>query len=280
MTSSDITRLIATLERTEAVLIGAGSGLSAAAGLTYSGARFKRLFGDFIARYGLTDMYTAGFYPFPIATERWAYWSRHVLANRYDQPDLTVYQQLLNLMSEREYFVITTNVDHAFETTGFRPDRIFATQGDYGRFQCSVPCRQETWANEGAVRAMVAAQANCRIPTSLIPVCPWCGQEAMMHLRIDGRFVQDDEWYAAAHRYEEFVGRYGNGRILLLELGIGGNTPSIIKYPFWQLTASNPNAILATLDLRPAVPEAIAERTIAIGGDIATTLDALTQASQ
>lgn len=276
MTSSDAVELLTgTLRRVDAVVVGAGSGLSTAAGLTYSGERFERLFPDFIAAYGLSDMYSAGFFPFPTPEERWAYWSRHVMANRYDQPSSAVYRTLRELVSEREHFVVTTNVDHAFLLNGFESDHLFAMQGDYGLFQCSAPCRQMTWSNEDQIRAMVAAQRHCRIPVELVPRCPNCGAEAMMHLRVDRRFVQDDDWHTAHKRYQRFLDEHRTARVLYLELGVGWNTPSLIKYPFWRLTYENRNAAFATLNTDASIPSEIADRSVAVVDDIAATLQAL-----
>lgn len=249
--------------------------MSAAAGLSYSGERFERLFPDFIARYGLTDMYSAGFFPFETPEEKWAYWSRHVLANRYNLAELGVYSTLRELVVGREYFILTTNVDHCFVLNDFDESRLFATQGDYGNFQCSLPCRQMTWSNEDAVRAMVAQQEDCRIPSELVPSCPNCGTEAMMHLRVDARFVQDDAWYAAAGRYQQFLTNHATGRVVYLELGVGWNTPTIIKQPFWQRTYANSDALFATLNTDVTIPSEIAQRSIGVSGDIAASLQAL-----
>lgn len=256
----------------DAVVVGAGAGLSTAAGLEYGGARFQLLFGDFIAAYGLRDMYSAGFHPFETLEERWAYWSRHVMANRYDQPKREVYGQLLSLLSGSNYFVITTNVDSCFVLNGFDPDRVFAIQGDYGLFQCSIPCRAETWSNERAVRAMVAQQQAYRIPVDLLPRCPWCGAPAMMNLRIDNRFVQDRKWDESAARYTSFLAAHETGRALYLEIGVGWNTPSIIKYPFWQRVHANPEATYLTINPEVAVPTEIQPRTIALHMDAAALL--------
>lgn len=260
------------VEAADAVVIGAGAGLSAAAGLAYSGPRFERLFPDFVERYGLTDMYSSGFYPFRTAEERWAYWSRHVLANRYDAGPLPAYTRLRELVAAKEHFVITTNVDHQFLLAGLDPARVFATQGDYGLFQCSVPCRQETWSNEEEVRAMAEQQRDCRIPSGLVPTCPFCGAPAAMNLRVDGRFVQDAAWDEGAERYGRFVAEHESGRVAYLEIGIGWNTPGIIKYPFWRRVAENPEARYVLVNPDPAVPSELSPRTAVIGVDAATAL--------
>ena len=271
--SERISRLKRALDRAEAVVVGAGAGLSASAGLTYSGPRFEARFGDFIERYHFRDMYSAGFYPYDTPEAYWAYWSRHIYWNRYDQPVGEPYRLLLELLRDKTYFVITTNVDHCFQNAGFDKARLFYTQGDYGLWQCSKPCRQRTYDNEEAVRRMLAEQKGLRIPTELIPRCPVCGRPMTMNLRCDAAFVQDEGWYAAQSRYEAFLRRYGGGRVLFLELGVGGNTPAIIKYPFWKFTHENPRAVYACVNLTEAfAPREIAGRSICIEQDIGGVL--------
>ena len=250
--SAQVDKLRAALAEADAVVVGAGAGLSTAAGYTYSGPRFSRLFGDFAARYGFSDMYSGGFHPYDTLEEHWAFWSRYVMCNRYDPIPGHVYQQLLNLLRDRDYFVLTTNVDHCFQRAGFDKQRLFYTQGDYGLFQCSRPCCQETWDNEDVIRAMVDQQSDLRIPSELVPHCPHCGAPATMNLRSDGTFVEDEGWHKAAARYSEFLRRHEGMRTLYLEIGVGGNTPGIIKYPFWQMTAANPRATYACVNLGEA----------------------------
>ena len=263
--STQIDKLRAALAMADAVVVGAGAGLSTAAGYTYSGPRFSRLFGDFAARYGFSDMYSGGFYPYDTLEEHWAFWSRYVMCNRYDPIPGHVYQQLLDLLRDRDYFVLTTNVDHCFQRAGFDKQRLFYTQGDYGLFQCSRPCCQETWDNEDAIRAMVDQQSDLRIPSELVPHCPHCGAPATMNLRSDGTFVQDEGWHKAAARYSEFLRRHEGMRALYLEIGVGGNTPGIIKYPFWQMTAANPRATYACVNLGEAcAPRELEHQSILI----------------
>ena len=263
--STQIDKLRAALAMADAVVVGAGAGLSTAAGYTYSGPRFSRLFGDFAARYGFSDMYSGGFYPYDTLEEHWAFWSRYVMCNRYDPIPGHVYQQLLDLLRDRDYFVLTTNVDHCFQRAGFDKQRLFYTQGDYGLFQCSRPCCQETWDNEDAIRAMVDQQSDLRIPSELVPHCPHCGAPATMNLRSDGTFVQDEGWHKAAARYSEFLRRHEGMRTLYLEIGVGGNTPGIIKYPFWQMTAANPRATYACVNLGEAcAPRELEHQSILI----------------
>ena len=263
--SAQVDKLRDALTTADTVVVGAGAGLSTAAGYTYSGPRFSRLFGDFAARYGFSDMYSGGFYPYDTLEEHWAFWSRYVMCNRYDPIPGRVYQQLLDLLRDCDYFVLTTNVDHCFQRAGFDKQRLFYTQGDYGLFQCSRPCCQETWDNEDAIRAMVDQQSDLRIPSELVPHCPHCGAPATMNLRSDGTFVEDEGWHKAAARYSEFLRRHEGMRTLYLEIGVGGNTPGIIKYPFWQMTAANPRATYACVNLGEAyAPRELERQSILI----------------
>ncbi len=257
-------------------MVGAGAGLSASAGLTYSGERFRRYFGDFQAKYGIRDMYSGGFYPFGSLEEYWAWWSRQILVNRYEKAPEPVYENLLDLVKDRDYFVLTTNVDHQFQMAGFDKRRLFYTQGDYGLWQCSKPCRQETYDNGEIVRSMFAEQKDMRVPSELVPYCPKCGRPMTMNLRCDDTFVQDAGWYAAAERYQNFLRRHQGARVLFLELGVGGNTPVIIKYPFWKMTLQNKHSTYACINREDAyIPGEIRRRSIRITGDIGTTLNQL-----
>lgn len=268
--------LRAALDRAGAVVVGAGAGLSASAGHAYSGPRFETHFADFIAKYHYRDMYSAGFWHYPTPEEYWAYWSRHIWLNRYAEDGGAVYGDLLELLRDRDYFVLTTNVDHCFQRAGFDKSRLFYTQGDYGLFQCSLPCRQTTYDNEKAVRRMVAEQENLRVPTALVPRCPACGRPMTVNLRCDDAFVQDPGWYAARRRYTDFLRAHDAGSVLYLELGVGYNTPAIIKYPFWRRTLANPDAVYACVNLGQApAPKELAPRAISVDGDIARVLSAL-----
>lgn len=269
-------RLKQALDKADAVVIGAGAGLSTSAGLTYDGARFEKHFGDFKERYGIRDMYSGGFYPFPTLEEYWAWWSRHIMVNRYEDAPRPVYQDLLALVENKDYFVLTTNVDHQFQKAGFDKRRLFYTQGDYGLFQCSQPCHQVTYDNEEAVRRMVAEQKDMKVPADLIPRCPKCGRPMTVNLRCDDTFVQDEGWYTAQGRYQDFLRRHQNGKIVYLELGVGMNTPVIIKYPFWKLTAENPQAAYVCINLgEAACPQEIAGQSICINRDIGMALECL-----
>ena len=261
------------MEDAEAIIIGAGAGLSSSAGFDYSGERFRRYFSDFEEKYGFTDMYSGGFYPYETLEEYWAYWSRYIYVNRYKNAPKPVYNQLKELLEGKEYFIITTNVDHCFQKAGFDKKRLFYTQGDYGLFQCSEPCHSKTYDNRKQVEDMVKRQENMRIPASLVPRCPRCGKPMTMNLRSDSSFVEDDGWKKAAGRYEKFLREYMNSRILFLEIGVGYNTPGIIKYPFWQMTYQNPKAIYACVNQGEAVaPQEIKNRSICIDGDIGEML--------
>ena len=294
----------------DAVVIGAGAGLSTSAGFTYSGVRFTRYFSDFIDKYGFQDMYSGGFYPFDSLEEHWAYWSRYIYINRYMNAPKPVYSNLYELVKDKDYFVLTTNVDHCFQKAGFDKHRLFYTQGDYGLFQCSTPCHQAAYDNEELVRRMLEAQGFCigndkakeeikknakeetkalrlnllqgsddliqteailkmQIPSELVPHCPQCGRPMTMNLRADNTFVEDEGWHQAAFRYEDFLRRHKNLNILFLELGVGYNTPGIIKYPFWQMTDKWENASYACINAGDAAaPEEIKKKSICINGDI------------
>ena len=271
--SSPVDRLREALAAADAVVVGAGSGLSASAGLTYAGERFERYFRDFQEKYAIRDMYSGGFYPFGSLEEHWAWWSRQIVINRYVRAPEPAYDDLRRLLEGRDCFVLTTNVDHQFQLAGFDRERLFYTQGDYGLWQCSGPCHQATYDNEETVRRMFAEQRDMRVPSGLVPYCPKCGRPMAMTLRCDATFVQDAGWYAAARRYEDFLRRHRGRRVLFLELGVGGNTPAIIKYPFWRMTARNRAAAYACVNQAPAcVPEDIRPRAICVTGDIGAVL--------
>lgn len=271
---AQINRIKAEIETADAIIIGAGSGLSASAGFTYTGNRFRQYFSDFEDKYGFHDMYSGGFYPYKTPEEHWAYWSRYIEVNRYQNTNRPVYEKLFELVKDKDYFVITTNVDHCFQKSGFDKKRLFYTQGDYGLFQCSVPCCQTTYDNREIIRRMVKEQKNMRIPSELIPQCPVCGKPLTMNLRSDDKFVENEGWHKAALRYEDFIRRHKNLHILLLELGVGYNTPGIIKYPFWRMTAKNPEAVYVCVNYgEAACPKEIEKQSICVNGDIGTILE-------
>ena len=276
------------IEEADTIIIGSGAGLSTSAGFTYTGDRFTKYFSDFQKKYGFQDMYSGGFYPFESFEEHWAYWSRYIYINRYMDAPKAVYEKLYDLVKEKDYFVLTTNVDHCFQKAGFDKHRLFYTQGDYGLFQCSVPCHQETYDNEEEIRKMVEAQGfvvgtriekstntlhlqpmrqlktekeltlpegiipKMAIPSELVPVCPKCGKPMSMNLRADNTFVEDEGWHNAAERYSEFLRRHKHTKTVFLELGTGYNTPGIIKYNFWNMTDSWDDATYACINLNEA----------------------------
>ena len=269
-------RLKHEIRTADAILIGAGAGLSASAGFTYTGKRFAETFADFISKYGFRDMYSGGFYPFETLEEHWAYWSRYIYINRYQDAPKDTYADLLALVQGKDYFVLTTNVDHCFQKAGFDKHRLFYTQGDYGLRQCSRPCHDKTYDNEAVIRKMVAEQKDMRVPSELVPRCPVCGAPMSMNLRADATFVEDEGWHRAAERYQDFVRRHEGMRVLYLELGVGMNTPGIIKYPFWKMVYQNPKATYACVNLSEAYcPAEIRKRSICIDEDIDEVLKKL-----
>lgn len=274
------------IDNADAVIIGAGAGLSTAAGFTYSGLRFEQYFADFADKYHFRDMYSGGFYPFNTLEEYWAYWSRYIYINRYMDAPFEVYDKLLSLVCDKDYFVITTNVDHCFQKAGFDKKRLYYTQGEYGLLQCCEPCHEYTYDNEALVTKMLISQGinpehfsidssvGMKISTDLIPHCPKCGKPMSMNLRADSTFVQDEGWYRASERYELFLRRHRNVNTLLLELGVGYNTPGIIKYPFWQMTARNDNITYACINMNETyVPDEIKRKSICIEDDIRSVIN-------
>ncbi|MBO6046269.1 MAG: Sir2 silent information regulator family NAD-dependent deacetylase [Erysipelotrichaceae bacterium] len=275
-TENGVEVLSEAIKKADAIVIGAGAGLSTSAGFIYSGERFERYFSDFIERYHFADMYSGGFYPFETPEEMWAYWSRYIYINRYMDAPKQTYNKLYDLVKDKDYFVLTTNVDHCFQKAGFNKDRLFYTQGDYGLFQCSEPCHQTTYDNEEIVEKMIMEQKDMKIPSELIPRCPVCGKPMTMNLRADDTFVQDEGWYEARSRYYDFLNTHSEQNILFLELGVGANTPVIIKYPFWQMTNEWPHATYACINYNEAItPEMIVEKSICINDDIDAVLDQL-----
>ena len=287
---NSIEKLKQEIESTGTIVIGAGAGLSTSAGFTYSGKRFEDNFADFIEKYGFKDMYSAGFYPYQTLEEHWAYWSRYIYINRYMDAPKLVYHKLYNLVKDKDYFVLTTNVDHCFQRAGFDKHRLFYTQGDYGLFQCSRPCHQNTYNNEALIREMVEAQGyvidvdgtlilpegaspKMTIPPDLIPHCPKCGEPMSMNLRADHTFVEDEGWHMASERYAEFLRRHQNMKVLFLEAAVGFNTPTIIKYSFWRMAHEWKDAVYVCLNYGEAyAPDEIKKRAICINGDIGEIL--------
>ena len=283
------------LQNADSILIGAGAGLSTSAGFTYSGTRFQKYFADFEKKYGFHDMYSGGFYPYKTLEENWAYWSRYIIINRYMNAPIPVYEKLFELVKNKNYFVLTTNVDHCFQKAGFDKSRLFYTQGDYGLWQCSEPCHKKTYDNQLFVEKMVREQGfviqddgglelpengfegiKMTVPSELVPRCPVCGKPMSMNLRADDTFVEDEGWNKAAGRYEDFLNENKDGKIVYLELGVGGNTPGIIKYPFWKMTYANPKAVYVCINKGEAeVPGEIEKQSICVNNDIYEVLKSL-----
>lgn len=276
MNHNIITKSQTLLQDCDAVVIGAGSGLSTAAGIDYGGERFQRHFPDYIAKYGMTDMYSGGFYPFASLEEKWGFRSRQVKLNRYDAKVGDLYFKLLDLVSRKPYFVITTNVDAQFERAGFNPERIFAVQGDYGKFQCTIPCHDTLYNNQSQISEMVAQQVDCQIPSELVPYCPVCGEPMMLHVRIDQSFVENSDWQLARQRYSDFLNQFHNKKLLLLELGVGFNTPSIIRFPFEQFSQQFPLAHLIRLNKDEVKSQGkVEENQLLVQEDISQWIDKL-----
>ena len=271
-----IDRAAKNIRNTDCVIIGAGAGASTAAGIQYGGKRFTDNFAEFIKKYGeyyMTDMYAAGFYPYPSEEAKWGYWSKHALMNRFDPPALPLYTELYDIVKNKEYFVLTTNVDHQFYKAGFDEKRIFATQGDYGKIQCQKACHPKTYDAKDLFRKMDKARRDCLIPSELVPKCPVCGGNMAMNLRCDNYFVEDEAWHEAADRYAGFLEQNKDKKVVLLELGVGFNTPIIIRFPFEKMVRENSSYSLIRLNMDEAVvPESFGKRAIGIGGDMAKAI--------
>lgn len=267
------------IKSSDMILLGAGAGASSAAGLTYSGKRFTENFSEFIEKYGITnmpDMYAAGFYPFPTEEAKWGYWSKHSMINRFLPPALPLYQMLYHMVQDKEHFVLTTNVDHQFQKAGFADENIFATQGDYGMIQCEKGCHAKTYDAEKLFRQMDHARQDCAIPSYMVPKCPVCGGNMVMHLRCDQHFVEDAHWHEAARRYQAFLEHTANRKTVLLELGTGFNTPAIIRFPFEKMMQEYENFSLIRLNLKEAfIPKNFGERAVGINMDMEVVINDL-----
>lgn len=284
------------LANAEAVVIGAGSGFSTAAGYTYSGERFEKYFADFERKYGIRDMYSGGFYPYPTMEKFWGFWCRNIWINRYAPIPSNLYGRLLALVQDKEYFVLTTNVDHCFQRSGFDKKQLFYTQGDYGLFQSRSPggaANNRTYDNYEAIRRMILhegyqigkkgelivpkdTEIGMTVPSDLVPVCPDDGNLMIPNLRCDDSFIEDQGWHQAAKRYQDFLGRHEQLPVLYLELGVGMNTPVIIKFPFWKYTRQNPNSFYACINLGEAgCDREIVKRSVCLDADISRVLEAL-----
>lgn len=273
-TADYLAKILEKIESVDAILAGIGAGMSTSAGFEYSGERFERYFFDFKEKYDIKDMYEGGFYPFSSLEEYWAWWARQIYYNRYDVEIGKPYRDLLKILKDKNYFVLTTNVDHQIQKAGFDKAKLFYTQGDYGLWQCSTPCHNKTYDNEEKVRMMIEMQKDMKIPSHLVPYCPVCKKPMTMNLRIEDTFVQDEGWEQAKERYSDFLEKYKYSKIMFLELGVGSNTPGIIKYPFMQMTIQNENAMYVTINKQNSyLPKAIKDRSVQIQGDIAEILN-------
>lgn len=260
------------------MVIGAGAGLSDAAGIKYVGPRFTENFQPFIEKYHFTDLYTSSFYPFKTEEERWAYWAKHISLNRYEIGATQLYKDLLKLVQHKEYFVITTNVESQFQKAGFDPKRTFCVQGDYSFLQCANACHPKLYYNEELVSEMIKKTTDCKIPAELVPHCPVCGGAMDVNLRKDGYFVEDENWELSNKRYSAFLKKAGQGKITLLELGVGFNTPGVIRYPFENLTYRNESASLIRLNKNhPLGPAENEKRTISFTEEMDTVINTLNE---
>ncbi len=266
---TEIERLSEAIQTADAIIVGAGSGLSTSAGFDYGGERLKKYFGDFVEKYGMRDMYTGCFADFENREERWAYWSRWAWIHRYNPLPKDTLEVLHQLLEEKDYFVLTTNIDHTFQRAGFEKEKLCYTQGDFGLFQCSRPCHYDTYDNYEILKAMHEQEKDMKVPTELIPHCPKCGAEMDFNLYWDDTFVRDEGWHIAHDRYEKYLYHHRHGKILYLELGVGFNSPGVIKIPFWQMAAENEDAIFASVNLsNPCYPQMLGNRAIVISHDI------------
>ena len=273
-TADYLAKIFEKIENYDVVLVGIEAGIFASAGFEYSGERFERYFFDFKEKYDIKDMYEGGFYPFSSLEEYWAWWARQIYYNRYDVEIGKPYRDLLKILKDKNYFVLTTNVDHQIQKAGFDKAKLFYTQGDYGLWQCSTPCHNKTYDNEEKVRMMIEMQKDMKIPSHLVPYCPVCKKPMTMNLRIEDTFVQDEGWEQAKERYSDFLEKYKYSKIMFLELGVGSNTPGIIKYPFMQMTIQNENAMYVTINKQNSyLPKAIKDRSVQVQGDIAEILN-------
>lgn len=267
------------IKNADAILIGAGAGLSTSAGLEYAGKRFENNFKDFIQKYHFTDMYTAGFYDFHTEEEKWAFWAKHMYVNDIGIGATKLYKDVLELMKNKKYFVITTNVDDQFYKAGVDKAKVFATQGSYRYIQCKEACHNQLYDATELVKEMVEKTKDCKIPIELVPVCPVCpvcGEKMDVHVRVDANFVQDDDWYKQDEKYGEFLDNTKDKNVVLLELGVGFNTPGIIRIPFEQMTYQNANWKLIRINKNESSTFLdINDKSILIQGDIKEIVDLL-----
>lgn len=236
------------IKNADAILIGAGAGLSSSAGIDYSKYSFSKNFPELVKAYGMTDMYTSSFYDFDSEEERWSYWAKHINYSFIAPPPLKTYKELYELVKNKNYFVITTNVDGQFEKSGFDKTRVFEVQGSYGKMQCSVGCHNRVYDNTKLVKKMLECKDNLKIDKELIPKCPVCGKNMEINIRKDSFFIEDDNWHYLNDNYEKFIKNNIDKKMILIELGVGFNTPGIIRYPFDQLAYKYDNVTLIRIN--------------------------------
>ena len=266
--SSRIIQAKQAIKQADYIIIGAGSGLSTAAGLLYSGEKFEKDFKEFIEKYHFDNLYSASFYEFKTQEEKWAFFAKMIKLNRYNEKPLKLYQELYEIVKNKEYFVLSTNVDGQFYNSGFDKDKVFEMQGDYSYLQCENACHNKLYNNRDLVEQWLQNTKDCKIPSKLVMKCPVCGGNMDMNLRKDANFVQDSNWYKASKRYEDFLDKIKNKNVVLLEIGVGFNTPGIIRFPFEQMTANNVKTTLIRINKDYPFPMLeIRNRTISFDED-------------
>lgn len=246
--SSRILQAKQAIKQADYIIIGAGSGLSTAAGLLYSGEKFEKDFREFIEKYHFDNLYSASFYEFKTQEEKWAFFAKMIKLNRYNEKPLKLYQELYEIVKNKEYFVLSTNVDGQFYNSGFDKDKIFEVQGDYSYLQCENACHNKLYNNKELVEKWLRNTKNCKIPSDLVMKCPVCGGNMDMNLRKDANFVQDKNWYRQSEKYEDFLSRSKGKNVVLLEIGVGFNTPGIIRFPFERMTAISEKTTLIRIN--------------------------------
>lgn len=276
--SEQVRQIKELINKANYILIGAGSGLSTSAGIEYTGKRFTDNFADFIEKYKFTDMYTSSFYEFETEEEKWAYWAKHIDTNYTGMEATKVYKDILELVKNKDYFVITTNVDGQFIKSEFEKDKIFETQGSYKYIQCSKACHNKLYDDEEMVKEMIKRTKNLKIPSELVPKCPVCGECMEVNLRKDAYFIQNDLWYKKQKNYKEFISKTKNKNVVLLEFGVGFNTPGIIRFPFEQMVFQNTNWNLVRFNKENAnVFLDIENKTIEVTEDIGKVIEELVE---
>ncbi|GAB6393686.1 MAG: NAD-dependent protein deacetylase SIR2 family [Treponematales bacterium] len=272
------------IQNTDCVLAGVGAGMTAAGGLCYADtALAEKWYPEYVAlgKKSILEI-MSDFWPTTIndhnAAAFWGFWVRHIYHLRYEPDALPPYRALFSIIGGREHFICSTNVDGQLEKAGFDRKKIFAPQGDYALLQCRKPCSQRVFDNKSMIETCLANMASpFEIREADIPRCPVCGDFLIPNLRCDARFVEAPHLWNT-RQYEAFIQDARGKRLVLLELGVGFNTPGIIRFPFESITAQFARAILIRVNLSDAaVPEEIQEKSIVIQDDIAAVLNRLQQ---